>query len=138
MGIIVVDLCSVVGNLLNNAIQGAMDAPEGKRYITFKADVELNNDIYIVVSNSFDGVVKKENGKYFTTKSNGHGIGLESIQTTVNKYNGYVKFYNDNVVVFNQLVGAFPSNIVAFFWRYKRKEFHNNEKKEMYQILNEK
>lgn len=96
VGISNVDLCSVVGNLLNNAIQGAMDAPEGKRYITFKADVELNNDIYIVVSNSFDGVVKKENGKYFTTKSNGHGIGLESIQTTVNKYNGYVKFYNDN------------------------------------------
>lgn len=91
-----VELCSIVGNLLNNAIQGALTAPEDKRYISFKADLELNNDIYIVASNSFDGVVKKDNGKYSTTKSYGHGIGLESIETTVAKNNGYVKFYNDN------------------------------------------
>ncbi len=96
VGISDVDLCSVVGNVLNNAIQGAMTAPEGKRYITFKADVELNNDIYMVISNSFDGVIKKENGKYFTTKETGHGIGLDSIKTTVKNYRGYVKFYNDN------------------------------------------
>jgi len=51
---------------------------------------------------------------------------------------GSTKFYNDNVVVFNQLVGSFPSNVVALLWRYKKKEFYNNEKKEMYEILNEK
>lgn len=51
---------------------------------------------------------------------------------------GCTKFYNDSVVVFNKLVGAFPSNFVAFLWRYKRKEFYNNEKREMYEILNEK
>ena len=50
----------------------------------------------MVISNSFDGVINKENGKYYTTKDTGHGIGLDSIKTTVNKYNGYVKFYNDN------------------------------------------
>ena len=96
IGISDVDLCSVVGNLLNNAIQGALTAPEGKRYITFKADVELNDDIYMVISNSFDGVINKENGKYFTTKDTGHGIGLDSIKTTVKNYNGYANFYNDN------------------------------------------
>ena len=51
---------------------------------------------------------------------------------------GSTKFYNDNVVIFNQLVGSFPSNIVALLWRYKKKEFYNNEKKEMYEILKEK
>ncbi len=91
-----VELCSLVGNLLNNAIQGTLTLPEDKRYISFKADLELNNDIYIVTSNSFDGIVKKDHGKYSTTKVYGHGIGLESIETTVVKNNGYVKFYNDN------------------------------------------
>ena len=51
---------------------------------------------------------------------------------------GSTKFYNDSVVTFNQLVSAFPSNIVAVLWHYKRKEFYNNEKKEMYEILNDK
>lgn len=48
---------------------------------------------------------------------------------------GSIKFYNDNVVIFNQLVSSFPSKIVALFKRYKRKDFYNNENKEMYEIL---
>lgn len=47
------------------------------------------------------------------------------------------KFYNDSVIVFNKLVKSFPTNIFAFFKRYKKKEFYNNEKKEMFEILNE-
>lgn len=50
---------------------------------------------------------------------------------------GSIKFYNDNVVIFNQLVSSFPSKIVALLRHYKRKEFYNDEDKEMYEILGE-
>ena len=50
---------------------------------------------------------------------------------------GAIKFYNDTVVEFNQLIMSFPSNIIAFFRRFKKKEFYNNEKREIYEILNE-
>ena len=63
---------------------------------------------------------------------------IEEINSNEDAIVGTTKFYNDSVVTFNKLVSSFPSNIVAFFWRYKRKEFYNNEKKEMYEILNEK
>ncbi|MDO5393239.1 MAG: LemA family protein [Mycoplasmatota bacterium] len=63
---------------------------------------------------------------------------VEEINSNEEAIVGCTKFYNDSVVEFNRLVGAFPSNIVAFLWRYKRKEFYNNEKREMYEILNEK
>lgn len=89
------DLCSVVGNLLDNAIHGCVTVDESNRLINFKADIEKGGDIYIVMTNSFNGIVKKKNDKYISTKSNGNGIGLESIKATVNKHNGYVKFYND-------------------------------------------
>ena len=49
---------------------------------------------------------------------------------------GTIKFYNDAVVIFNSLVKAFPSNIYGFFRGYKKKEFYNDEKKEIYEILN--
>lgn len=63
---------------------------------------------------------------------------IEEINSNEDSIIGTTKFYNDCVVTFNKLVSGFPSNVVAFFWRYKRKEFYNNEKKEMYEILNEK
>ncbi len=46
-----------------------------------------------------------------------------------------VKFYNDTVVTFNQLIVSFPSNIIRLFFRYKKKEFYNHEKREIYEIL---
>lgn len=46
-----------------------------------------------------------------------------------------VKFYNDTVVTFNQLIVSFPSNIIRLFFGYKKKEFYNHEKREIYEIL---
>lgn len=51
---------------------------------------------------------------------------------------GTIKFYNDTVVDYNKLVISFPTNVIAFFKRYKKKEFYNNEKRVMFEILNEK
>ncbi len=63
---------------------------------------------------------------------------VEEINSNEEAILGSTKFYNDNVVVFNQLVSGFPSSLVGLMWGYKKKEFYNNEKKEMYEILNEK
>ena len=49
---------------------------------------------------------------------------------------GAIKFYNDTVVDYNKLVVSFPGAIVAFFHKYKKKEFYNNEKREVFDILN--
>ena len=51
---------------------------------------------------------------------------------------GAIRFYNDTVVEYNKLAVSFPSNIVGLFKRYKKKDFYNNEKREMFEILNEK
>ena len=51
---------------------------------------------------------------------------------------GAIKFYNDTVVNYNKLVISFPSNIISLFKGYKKKEFYNNEKREIFEILNKK
>lgn len=48
-----------------------------------------------------------------------------------------VKFYNDTVVLFNQLIVSFPSNIIRLFFGYRKKEFYSHEKREIYKILKE-
>ena len=60
---------------------------------------------------------------------------LEDLDQNEEDIVGAIKFYNDTVVDYNQLVISFPSLIIAFFKRYKKKEFYNNEKREMHNIL---
>ncbi len=63
---------------------------------------------------------------------------LEDLNYNEENIVGSIKFYNDTVVEFNQLVVSFPSRIVAFLKRYHKKEFYNNEKREIFEILNNK
>lgn len=51
---------------------------------------------------------------------------------------GAIKFYNDTVVDFNQLILTFPSCFIAFIKRYKKKDFYSNEKREIIDILSTK
>ena len=61
---------------------------------------------------------------------------LENLNTNEENIVGSIKFYNDTVVEFNQLVVSFPSSIIGFFKNYKKLEFYNNEKREIFEILN--
>ena len=55
-----------------------------------------------------------------------------------NDLNASKKYYNDNVVLFNNLVKCFPSNIVAGLSKYKKMDFFKEEKIETLEILKEK
>ena len=48
------------------------------------------------------------------------------------------KYYNDNVVLYNNLVKCFPSNVLAKIKNYKKEEFFKEEKVETLEILKEK
>ena len=63
---------------------------------------------------------------------------LDSLNENEENIVGAIRFYNDTVVEFNHLILSFPSNIIAFFKRYHKKDFYKNEKREMYEILNDK
>lgn len=63
---------------------------------------------------------------------------VDEIKSNEEAILGSTKFYNDNVVIFNQLVSGFPSSMVALIFGYKKKDFYNNERKEMFEILNDK
>lgn len=51
---------------------------------------------------------------------------------------GAIKYYNDNVVEYNNMINSFPSNVVALFSRYKTLNLYSNEKREIFEILNQK
>ncbi len=87
------DMCVILGNALDNALEANVRADIEKRYVKLNMRMELNN-LVIIIENSFDGHIStNKKGKILTVKSNkiDHGFGLDSIQKAVNKYHGFMK-----------------------------------------------
>lgn len=92
------DLCTVLGNLLDNAIEGCESQGEGeRRFLRIYIGV-LKEQLYLSVVNSHRIRVEKENGRYLSTKSPGRGLGTLSVDGIAAKYKGYVNRKNDESV----------------------------------------
>ena len=94
------DMVSLFGNLMENAIDGCLTMPEGKRYFCLTTEIRHGNRLYIVSTNSFDGRVRKEKDGYRSTKHGGNGIGLTAIAAAAEKYNGSAQASNSGTEFF--------------------------------------
>ena len=86
-----VDLCTIVGNILENAIAACMDLPEEERMLSLSG-LTQNHRLYIVATNSFSGQVRERNGVYLSLRHSGNGIGLNSVRASAEKYHGKAEF----------------------------------------------
>ncbi len=85
------DLCIVFGNLLENALESCDRQNTGERFITVSAAL-VGDYMVITVDNSFEGSILKENEVFLSSKRNGKGIGITSVQAVAEKYHGQAKF----------------------------------------------
>jgi hypothetical protein len=94
----VMDLCSIFGNALDNAIESVerIDDPE-KRLIRLAVYTQ-NNFLMIRVENYFEHPVSQQDGEFVTSKDEKgyHGYGIKSIRYVVKKYNGTLSITTDN------------------------------------------
>lgn len=93
-------LCSMIGNLFENAIEGCLTVPVEKRSISLTAMVKDNGTLFLVTTNTFDGTVKMMNGHYLSTKRKNGGIGTISIATIAEKYGGTSNFHHTDTEFF--------------------------------------
>lgn len=61
----------------------------------------------------------------------------EDLTDIDNDLNAAKKYYNDNIVLYNNLISSIPSNLVAMLFKYKKKDFFKEEKIETLEILKE-
>ena len=88
-----VDLCTILGNLLDNAIEAARQVPDPSGRTVALTIRRIHQMLVIKVENSFSSVPIQKNGELKTTKTGGglHGWGLKSAQTAAEKYDGMVQ-----------------------------------------------
>lgn len=91
IGIDSLDLCVVLGNCLENAIEASEKLnPETKKTIHFMSKL-VGTHIVFYISNNFSGEIDKIGNTIKSSKDGrSHGIGLSSVFETVHKYNGNV------------------------------------------------
>lgn len=84
------DLCVIIGNLFDNAIEASLKLPEEKRQIRIYMDMK-KTQLYISFTN-FTGVNKqtKVDNRFNTTKGEGHGLGLVRIDSIIDRLDGYL------------------------------------------------
>ncbi len=93
------DLCVLLGNTVENAIEAASKLPPEKRFVSVNATEEAGR-IYMTFDNSFDGTFKKIEGNYLSRKRDFSeiGVGIASVNAIVKKYGGDMKIeISDNV-----------------------------------------
>lgn len=103
-----VELCSVLGNMLDNAVEACGTLPEEERFMRVYIG-KLKGQLYLSVQNSA-GKVRKEKGSYLSTKEDAssstklHGYGLFRIDRVAKKYGGYVNRQNEEGIFATEIM----------------------------------
>ena len=99
-----VDFSSLLNNMLDNAINGALES-EGKK-LEVNIVSEKGFDV-ITVKNSIDGSVLKDNPELATSKEEpGHGYGMKQMKAVTEKYEGNIDIYEkDGMFIVRVMLG---------------------------------
>ena len=98
------DLCCIIGNLFDNAIEASLSLPEAERLIRVYMDMK-GTQLYISFTNFTSAKKLTKVGKRFqTSKGEGHGFGLVRIDNIVERLDGYLSRNSED--------GAFTTEIL--------------------------
>lgn len=98
------DLCCIIGNLFDNAIEASLALPEEQRSIRVYMDMK-GTQLYISFTNfTAEGKREKQGGRFRSTKGEGHGFGLVRIDAIVERLDGYLTRNSED--------GAFTTEIL--------------------------
>ncbi len=98
-----VELSIVLGNLLDNAIEAAKNAP-GERFIRIYMGMK-GKMLYFSMLNTAGEKKKKQGGLFASAKAGAHGFGLMRAEAVLQKHGGWCKYNSED--------GAFTSEFLV-------------------------
>lgn len=99
------DLCSVLSNLLENAMEASLKTAPEKRQVRVRACLHSDHMVLLSVENTYDGKVMEKDGVFLSSKRKGEGVGLQAVRHIAEKNGGYSRFhYEGNVFTANVML----------------------------------
>lgn len=91
------EICTIFGNLLDNAIEACEKVDVGERWISVKIETK-NHLFFIQIINTIQEKPQKSERGFLSSKINkeSHGFGLKSVQRIVDEYEGDILYQIEN------------------------------------------
>ena len=95
-GISDMDLCTIFGNALDNAIEASVKVPDKELRSIMVRGLKRGNDLVLSVQNYYEGKLREGTAGLLSSKSEpGHGIGLSSIRRAAENNGGIMTTSTD-------------------------------------------
>lgn len=88
------DLCIILGNILDNAIESCEKIPQKNRFLRIYMAI-IKEQLYISVQNSAPELLNFEERNYISTKRGNHGLGMKRVAAVVEKREGFLNLNNE-------------------------------------------
>lgn len=98
------DLCAVLSNLLENAMEAGLRTAPERRQTKVAAHLHADHMVLLSVENTYDGKIREKDGVFLSSKRPGEGVGLQAVRHTAEKNGGYSRFYYED--------GIFAANVI--------------------------
>ncbi len=98
-----IDLCVVLGNLIDNAVEACEKVEKSGQFIRLYIGT-LQKQLYVSVSNATNEHVRKLDEEYITAKRGNHGHGMKRINRIVEKYGGFINRKNEPGVFVTEIM----------------------------------
>lgn len=89
-----VDLCVILGNLLDNAIEACEQIEEDARFLRIYITVN-GAQLYLSIQNSAKEILNFNERNYISSKRGNHGLGMKRVKVLVDKYGGFLNLQNE-------------------------------------------
>ena len=88
------DLCTLLVNLLDNALEACEQIPEKGRFLRVYLAVN-GRQLYMSIQNSAKEELNFNERNYITQKRGSHGFGMKRVSAVVEKYDGFLNLANE-------------------------------------------
>lgn len=103
------DICVLLGNLLENALDACLAQNNGERLIRINGGLQSEYALVFTVDNTYENFIRQTTGgAYLSSKHSGEGIGIASIQNIAVQYNGIASFRYDNTMFYASVLLSRP------------------------------
>ena len=89
LGVSDIDICVIIGNLLDNAMEACEELPENSRFVRIYVSLK-GKHIYMSFTNSAGKKRVSSGSGFISAKGEGQGFGLSRVDGLVKKYGGYL------------------------------------------------
>ncbi len=91
-----IDFCTILGNLLSNAVEACQRQTQGTPSITINIGQAGESMIALSIQNTYSHLIRMKDGRFLSSKREDMGTGTTSVRYLVERYHGILKFDYSN------------------------------------------